>query len=562
MQSQELELVTVKSLLDYSFFVPDYQRGYKWGTGQVENLLKDIAEFEIKEGTYKEEKQTWYCLQPLAVKPILNSIVDFEVVEGRAGGKEAFEVIDGQQRLTTLYIILRVLTVEKSELFPVSYQTRKQSKEYLEDLETEPAIGNIDFYFMKKAHETTKKWLADKDDDFKNVLKSKILNNTKFIWYCIDDKTNAREVFTRLNMGKIPLTASELVKAAILNSKNFPDSATAAHEQREIANAWNHVEKGLNNNDFWYFLSITEAKNSRIELLLGLAAENKPGNLLEYYLTELKSKKAVAIWQQISFIYEILNEWYQNKTLYHLVGLSMQVYGAPKLKSLINDYKSKTKKEFINRLLDEARKIQTDNWCEYTYGEDGGIKPLLRLYNIAKVQISNNPAERFSFYKYNTDSWDLEHINPSAEEPPKDKEKSKIWLNAVFPYILDEKLTAKITESLDVADFSTDKWNPLFAEIINQFQTKEKDNNSILNLCLLDSSTNRAIKNDVFPVKRSKIIEAELKKGKFIPLATKQVFMKYFENPPNQFHCWNDTDMNNYKIDIENTLAAFFTTIK
>ena len=78
--------LSIEKLSGNSFFVEDYQRGYKWSVQQVVDLLTDINEFE--------EKGDFYCLQPLA-------LIDM--------GDNKYEVIDGQQRLSTLFIILSII---------------------------------------------------------------------------------------------------------------------------------------------------------------------------------------------------------------------------------------------------------------------------------------------------------------------------------------------------------------------------------------------------------------------------------------------------------------------
>ena len=86
-----LELKTINELLaNCNFFIPSYQRGYRWSSTQVEALLNDIWEFRNK----NPKKDEFYCLQPVVVT--LNKSSDLE----------QWELIDGQQRLTTIYILL------------------------------------------------------------------------------------------------------------------------------------------------------------------------------------------------------------------------------------------------------------------------------------------------------------------------------------------------------------------------------------------------------------------------------------------------------------------------
>ena len=91
------------------FFVDSYQRGYKWDEDQVKDLLNDINEFETgKNGDF-------YCLQPVVVKEQSDKI----------------ELIDGQQRMTTIFIILSFLQKEK---FDIDYQTRRASSWFLSNI--------------------------------------------------------------------------------------------------------------------------------------------------------------------------------------------------------------------------------------------------------------------------------------------------------------------------------------------------------------------------------------------------------------------------------------------
>ena len=115
-----LELKTVNQLQEFSFFIPGYQRGYKWGLKEIKELLNDISDF-LPRLINESDDKTWYCLQPVIVK---------------ARGDNTYEVIDGQQRLTTLYLILYYLNQDfvesrRDKLFELKYETRDDSSKYL-----------------------------------------------------------------------------------------------------------------------------------------------------------------------------------------------------------------------------------------------------------------------------------------------------------------------------------------------------------------------------------------------------------------------------------------------
>ena len=121
-----IELKTLNELQPYAFYIPAYQRGYRWTSQEVKDLLNDICEFIPREINETEDK-TWYCLQPIVVK----NRTDPE-----------YEVIDGQQRLTTVYLVLYYLNqdfVEKrrDKLFSIDYETRPDSKAFLQHPEDE-----------------------------------------------------------------------------------------------------------------------------------------------------------------------------------------------------------------------------------------------------------------------------------------------------------------------------------------------------------------------------------------------------------------------------------------
>ena len=126
-----IELKSISELLKMRFFIPTYQRGYRWTEQQVKDLLDDINSFSPKE-VPNTDKKTWYCLQPVVVKARNNQK---EVIE--------WEVIDGQQRLTTIFLILHYLNqgyVEnrRKKLFDLEYETRNtpksNSKEFLQNV--------------------------------------------------------------------------------------------------------------------------------------------------------------------------------------------------------------------------------------------------------------------------------------------------------------------------------------------------------------------------------------------------------------------------------------------
>lgn len=152
MSSSAVMLKPVKELLGMNFFIPDYQRGYRWKEQQAEDLLNDIWSFAEDD---KKSPAEIYCIQPLVVQrkdqKILEKIHNAKTVEEvEKLIKGAWNVVDGQQRLTTIFLILSVL--EMQDLYEIEYQTRKGSKDFLKNITEKDKDENIDFFHMYLQH--------------------------------------------------------------------------------------------------------------------------------------------------------------------------------------------------------------------------------------------------------------------------------------------------------------------------------------------------------------------------------------------------------------------------
>ena len=97
MEDNKIYTLTVSEISGKKFFIPAYQRGYRWTEQQVLDLLNDVNEFKTG------GDNAWYCLQPLVVR-LMNPEDKRLVLENDKS--EWYEVIDGQQRLTTTFLII------------------------------------------------------------------------------------------------------------------------------------------------------------------------------------------------------------------------------------------------------------------------------------------------------------------------------------------------------------------------------------------------------------------------------------------------------------------------
>lgn len=121
------ELLTVSELFDHDtvYTVPIYQRNYAWRAPQIEQLISDIQDAVTRQ-------ESNYFLGNLVVTP-------------REHQRKDFEVIDGQQRLTTLYLLLTFLANDGSSPWAqhqgrLQYQSRARATEALRRVGQEPHL--------------------------------------------------------------------------------------------------------------------------------------------------------------------------------------------------------------------------------------------------------------------------------------------------------------------------------------------------------------------------------------------------------------------------------------
>lgn len=474
--SDRIELIPIKNLIGKKFCIPNYQRGYRWGRQQVRDLLDDIAEYMNPSCDVQDE---FYCLQPLVVCERVDNDEDFlaalpkepenalPITRDAIAKHVEWEVIDGQQRLTTIHILLSVLD-SRQELeakFSIRYATREGSQSFLEGIakkNEEDSLNDIDFWHMFEAYKEIQDWFEKSkgrwsEDLFKEVL----LNKVQFIWY--ESNEDPIKVFTRLNIGKISLTNSELIKALVLNRSNFEgqDADKIRLRQLEIAVKWDEIESVLQDDEFWMFLHDKGFdKPTRIDFLFDLVCElkmldryidesalkDKDGLLgkdgyrtFRYFNAYFKSEKAKCecdkvmkslievCWEKVDEIFATFREWFEDLRLYHYVGFLVDqkskigdIYKVWKeQKLLVSEGKEgekaidiRTKEAFLkDYLIPEIKtKVSGCNNLEKQYetGKSEDVKQrcrsLLLLHNIQTVinQNDRQSADGHSgvFYKF------------------------------------------------------------------------------------------------------------------------------------------------------------------
>ena len=312
------------------------------------------------------------------------------------------------------------------------------------------------------------------------------------------------------------------------------------------------MEYALQNDEFWYFLNTAENKlSTRIDFLFNVMKNMEPDNggktdknddrtTYRFFSKKFKNKNKNKIeenWKEIKRTFQILEEWFTDRELYHKVGYLIATN--TKVTELLKESKNKCKQEF-RKCLDEkiAEKIKCDNLEELEYGgkNNSKITNVLLLHNIQTLLNNENNKSRFPFdrYKSKKRGWSLEHIHAQNSKEISESEDFKNWyenLDETIEEQLPECLREKALELLEKSGRSEDIPG-LVTEISNHFG--EVDIHTINNLTLLSKNNNSALNNGLFPTKRKKIIELE-KEGAFIPICTKNVFQKFYDGCTNQF---------------------------
>ena len=541
------------------FYVPSYQRGYRWGETEVVRLLDDI---------YSTEGKRNYCLQPVVVR--------------KNGNK--YELIDGQQRLTTIYLIYRFMNEESfgfidEPRFSLSYETREKSEEFLKSIDESRKEENIDFWFLCNAYESIKKWFAERDRKSTLTNVNKYFDEiVKIIWYEVDESEDAIGLFTRLNIGKIPLTNAELVKAMFLSKDT--DENVDKEKQEEISLQWDNMEKELHNNSLWYFLTNKTKSDyqTRIDLILDLIS-SKPAENREKYYTFFKfdemrqNKKLESIWRSIQQTFLVLKDWHGNHELYHKIGYLI-ASNAMTLQNIFEMSKDKTKdvfRESLDRYIRESIKIK-GNYSDLSYEksyDQKKIATLLLLFNVESVRRNGEHTQWFPFDKYKFGkggkvTWSLEHIHAQRSEGLRTQEMWKEWLKLHMPSVISvsdnsDELIKLMNDAVKKEKLERQEFDIIQQKVVDLLSVKGNTEylHSIANMALLSTADNAALNNSTFDVKRNEIIKMD-KAGQYIPFCTRMVFLKYYTpSVDNQLHFWGHSDRVAYVDAMNNVLANY-----
>ena len=573
----------ISELQGICFEIPSQQRGYKWTKDNVDKLLEDFKFFIDKDIDAK-----FYCMQPLAV---------VEVEEGKR-----YKVLDGQQRLTTIYLLNKFLNND-SEIYSFVFETDKDSDRlnYLRGQIPAKNDKSINEFYITVAYNAIKDWFGQNPsmvDVFKIFLSTrKEERSAQFIWYKVD-AGKEHEVFENLNSGKLSLTTPELIKAILMS----PNSNMSNREQAIMQ--FEEMQRMLRNDRFWYMLQNDEPgyRKSRMDLIFNLALgisnstySAKPNAAFDIFYDNLD--KTEELWKKVRKAYLRLVDFYENPYSYHYIGYLTYCRSSSCLHDVFSLRETNGSQEFIEKLRDKVSNAAPKDGnhkkvSDFVYPNEADkrttvemLRRLLLLYNIESIlsryqNMHDEHKMRFSYEQFPFDllykqNWDIEHIASQTENDFRKPQDRDDWLEAYAQDSkhIDDVDIAKLKQAYEKTKKKED-FDALYRLAIKKEDDdlkgqKVEDKHQIGNLVLLDSHTNRSFHNSLYPRKRAIVIIADGNKCEddriqnvkttYVPLCTKNVFMKYYNKNAGIINgAWTIDDCNAYRKDIASKLDAYY----
>ncbi len=519
-----LVLLPLKDLANKKFVIGSYQRGYKWGKKEILELLNDI-------NSYDEKIQELYCLQPLILKPVNTGLP--EVAFNDVEIYQHNEVVDGQQRTTSVYLILKYLThknwLPSDFLYEIDFQTRKRSGVFLNDhlssiyniaidviskeefsaidyddlqavnnlwssfVREHKDFDNVDIYHFFIVSCYLIRWidiyLSDEND--RDLFIEKLTKNVKVIWYSLESSQSHEDiikVFLNNNKGKINLTSSELIKALfVLDIKNREPESLASLKINQFATEWDSVEKQLQNERFWYFIQPDSSKynqGTRVDFLFDLEFKKgeKSDSFFAYRKIETlfnKSQDIVNNWEDVLRLHYKLLNWFEDKELYHFIGF-LTNSGLNSLKQILDASTGLSRDEFKSKL----KQIVIDEFNKTVIREKKVLKPYY-IKNLNYKSFYNETLnvlllynifyylENMAGYKFPFDLYVKQHWSIEHINPqnPRGFEDKTVYVQWVkdMHAYAEKPLDASLIAELENSNMDEIKNNKSFMKYIDDF---------------------------------------------------------------------------------------------
>lgn len=550
------------------FYIGPYQRSYKWQSegkfDQVPQLLNDIYDAWIN------NPESEYYLQYITVKT--DSINHW------------LEVIDGQQRLTTLSLLFYQLGQISSEdniaIGKLNYSRYDNGNIFDVVCKYCKAIHELndghyneqDMYYMVAASlyikQRLKEWQSNHElDQVINYL----MNNVKIIVNIESNFVKSEDIFANLNDNHVPLTDAYLIKGLLLTNAVSRINAygrslefTEIQERRKnLGRIWDEIQTWITNKEHSHFFFKHTKIGSKfdpqygMEYFLELAylyKFNKERNEVvgDYSQNRLelfnKYNSKIKTTEDTAGMIEVIRHIYRKMvTIYE--GLLYNMWGFVQFsKSIANDDQlniftclDMSEHDLMKYLADLSIKripnlkdsdINKDNYNVLRYkSRNDKLTNLLLSFSIF-IPMKASKTFRFRFYDYEQSKWSFEHISP---QNPKGSitipEYAILYVvKEIENKLSDSNLTHEEKDRLRLVAQHIEANEKIDAEAVEFLFDSNVDEHSVGNMALLTREDNSANNNNPFMVKKL-IIQNRKGKGAFIPNHTYDVFNKILVSP-------------------------------
>lgn len=506
--------ITLKQYLDKNktFIIPDYQRGYVWGKNRigeknsVENLLDDLV--------LRYNNRTEVFLQGFTVTEKTDEII----------------LIDGQQRTTCLYLLLKWLNYKGN--FNIRYDIRSVSNSFLEKIDLNDDTENQDeqfqdVFFFKKTIRIIKDRLKAID---KEAFLAFILDNVKFLYINVEERQSTK-IFAMMNGSKAEMQQEEIIKAEILRLASLNTDLQTNYTQEwehnmlrsRYAREWDKWLRWWNNPDVQ---SLFQCQNN-MGLLISSYLHLKKGDKLtfESFKSKCLSKgqpiEAKQTFDGLRRLQKRFEDAYNNPIEHNMIGAILRIFDSDNQKKFVhyyfvNDHRSElgyyynlaflemTHDEITNKVSEEYEKKIEEKFDKmllrlsedllYEVDKEAAFRFLLRL-NIDEDNKQNGGKGRwFDFSIWDNGVRSLEHVLP----------KSKVGHIVLTS-------NGEHWEGGDNIEHEKDYFSCFRNEIKKKDGTCQTTEHSIGNLVLLYKGDNSTFSNNDFEVKKNNFFNTNVK---------------------------------------------------
>lgn len=430
----------------------------------------------------------FYCLQPIVVKELSEGEKATYDLHSDTDDNHWYEVIDGQQRLTTIRIIFaleHLLDSDNDERFNIHYQTRDNLSGFFDRMKRDDndkykivvddeCSLDIDSWHILQAANFIMDWLKKGEDKDQGIryFKGSFYENfvhkkesgkksVQVIWYELRDNSDPNATFKRLNDKKVALNNAELIRAMFLSDSaeyecdesviaGYPEEVQGIVKEREqarkqshIVEQWDIIEKQLRQPNFWAFIkddASDKGYSCRIEYLFDLISQKSKKEKDELYtylqfddmVTKRNGVKGLwDLWVKVESDFDTLLSWYQKRDYYHKIGYLIAEKGSSILYDLLDMSTKQTKTRFdknINWLIKTNMMISVDDDIyTYSYDDDkqkSALSRILFFYNVESTRLATT-QDNFPFELFKKENWTLEHIHAQNSERIDRSDKAK-----------------------------------------------------------------------------------------------------------------------------------------